>query len=295
MLKHNLILLLFFLGWACGRQAETAVDEAHLAELEAWRAERMAGLKAPDGWPALAGLFRLKEGENTFGSDKANDLVFPESAPAVIGSVFLLGDSVVTRIAEGITVKAGDSLVSELYHTADHPVFLELGSLGWSPIERGGQYFIRLRDTLSRARRELGAIPCFPADPRWRVRAEFIPFDPPETIPVRNVLDMDISQQCDGKFRFGWEGKSMEIWVLDGGPDEYFLIFADETTGRETYGGGRYMYVPRPDGTGHSILDFNKAYNPPCVFTRYATCLLPPAQNRLPVAVRAGEMMYGEH
>jgi uncharacterized protein (DUF1684 family) len=289
-----ILSLLILFNWACQNEGDVVVDEAYRAEIETWRAERLARLKAPDGWPTLAGLFRLKEDENTFGSGPDNDLVFPEKAPAKMGVIFLEGDSLVTRMAEGVAVKMGDSTVTQVTTTTDEPALLEYESLQWYPIERGGQYFIRLRDTLHPAREELHALPYFPIDPQWRIRAKFVPFDPPRTISIRNVLDMDISQECEGKFQFEREDQTLELWVLDGGPDEYFLIFADETTGRETYGGGRYMYAPRPDSTGRSILDFNKAYNPPCVFTAYATCLLPPPQNRLPVAVQAGEMMYGE-
>ncbi len=287
--------LILFFTVACQNGFNSISDEDYAKEIESWRAERRASLKAPGGWPALVGLFRLKEGENTFGSDPENDLVFPSSAPPKMGVIELKGDSIINRISTGVSVVVKDSVaLQEVAMSVQKPLILTHGALSWYPIKRGDSHFIRLRDTLSATRLELGAIPHFPLDARWRIRAKFIPFDPPQTIPVRNVLDMDIDQNCEGKLQFEWEGQTHEIWVLDGGDEQFFLIIADETTGEETYGGGRYMYVPRPAADGYTIVDFNKAYNPPCVFTKYATCLLPPAQNRLTLAIRAGEMMYGE-
>lgn len=290
-------ILLFCCALLCGacQNSETLPStEAYRNEIETWRNQRLAALKAPDGWPSLAGLFKLREGENTFGAAPDNDLVFPESAPARMGVIHLQTDSIYMQIAESVPVRIKDSLIQEAPLSAEQPVLFEHAALNWYMIERGGQYFIRLRDTLHQARQTLTGIPHFPVDRKWRVQATFIPFDPPKTIPVRNVLDMDIDSECEGKLQFEMEGKTHEIWVLDGGPEEYFLIIADLTTGEETYGGGRYLYVPKPDADGKTIIDFNKAYNPPCVFTKYATCLLPPVQNRLDLAIRAGEKMYGE-
>lgn len=279
---------------ACQNSDTLPAGEAYRNEVEAWRGQRLASLKSPDGWPSLAGLFKLREGENTFGAAADNDLIFPAAAPAHMGAIYLQKDSIYMQIAESVLIRIKDSLIQEASLSAEQPVLFEHAALNWHLIERGGQYFIRLRDTLHPARLELTAIPHFPVDPKWRVEAAFIPFDPPQTIPVRNVLDMDIDSECEGKLQFEMEGKTHEIWVLDGGPEEYFLIIADLTTGEETYGGGRYMYVDKPGPDGKTIIDFNKAYNPPCVFTQYATCLLPPAQNRLDLAIRAGEKMYGE-
>lgn len=294
-LPYSILLLccVLLLG-ACQDSEPIPLNEAYLNEVETWRSQRLASLKAPDGWPSLAGLFKLKEGENTFGADADNELVFPESAPGRMGVILLEGDSIHMQIAESVPVRIKDSLIQKASLSAEQPDLFEHAALNWHLIERGGQYFIRLRDTLHPARLELAAIPHFPVAPQWRVEAAFIAFDPPKTIPVRNVLDMDINSECEGKLQFEMEGKTHEIWVLDGGPDEYFLIIADLTTGEDTYGGGRYMYVDKPGPDGKTIIDFNKAYNPPCVFTKYATCLLPPAQNRLELAIRAGEKMYGE-
>lgn len=286
--------LLLSLSWGCREAAEPVVSTSYRTEIEAWRADRLAALKAPDGWPSLAGLFELAPGVNTFGSDPDNDLFFPAAAPPRMGRFLVEGDEIRIDLEENVVVEVADTVLREGLLSMEDPALMTCDALQWYLIERGGRPFVRLRDTLHPARFALDSLPYFPIDPSWRVQARFIPFDPPQTLPVRNVLDMDIDQQCDGKLAFEKNGRTYEIWVLDGGPEEYFLIFADETTGDETYGGGRYLYVPKPDEEGITTIDFNKAYNPPCVFTEYATCLLPPAENRLEVAVRAGELMYGE-
>lgn len=294
--KHFLLLFALVstaLG-SCRQTPPPLVEADYRAAIESWRSDRLAALRAPDGWPALVGLFKLDPGKNTFGADPDNDLVFPPHAPGRMGAIFVAPDSIAIKMEKDVSVRIRDSVVQYAALSPDTPMLLEYGSLSWHLIERGGTPLIRLRDTLHPARFQLKQLPYFPIDSEWRIQARFIPFDPPQMLPVRNVLDMDIDQQCDGKLQFEKDGQILEIWVLDGGPEEYFLIFSDQTTGEETYGGGRYMYVPRPDSTGYTTVDFNKAYNPPCVFTKYATCLLPPAQNRLNIAIRAGEKMYGE-
>ena len=284
------ITLSLFFSWACQNNSAPLTNEGYQDEIAEWRHKRITELKAANGWLSLVGLLKLKEGQNTFGSAPENELVFPDNAPNKMGVIHLENDSIYVKIAESVPIRIKDSLIQEASLSPENPAIFEYASLNWNLIERGGQYFIRLRDTLSPARQELTNVPHFPVAPKWRISAKFIPFDPPKTIPVHNELDMDIDHHCDGKLQFEVEGQTHEIWVLDGGPEKYFLIIADLTTGEETYGGGRYLYVPRPDSTGYTTIDFNTAYNPPCVFTKYATCLLPPTQNRLELAVRAGEI-----
>lgn len=134
----------------------------------------------------------------------------------------------------------------------------------------------------------------FTVDPAWRLTARFEPADSLHTIPVTNIIGQTTPQRCPGAVVFAWEGKTYRLDALDGG-DDLFIIFSDATSGHETYGGGRFLYAPKPSAEGKVVLDFNKAYNPPCVFTPYATCPLPPSQNQLPIAVHAGEKVYGHH
>ena len=296
-MRHGTILLLlvFMLGFQCTETAPGA-DPAYLEEIINWRSERVGNLTAPNGWMALAGLFWLREGANTFGSAESSDLVFPEKAPARLGVIHLQGDSVWMEIADGITVTLEDSVVTSATLTdAPQPLIFSHASLSWFLLQRGGQYGIRLRDAENENIRSFAGIDYFPIDAAWQVAAHFRPFAEPETIMVRNVLDMTLPYPTEGTLSFEKGGGTHSLTVLDGGEEEYFLIFTDATTGETTYGGGRYLYAPRADSSGLTVLDFNKAYNPPCAFTEYATCLLPPPQNHLDVAVTAGERRYGKH
>ncbi|MFM8449457.1 MAG: DUF1684 domain-containing protein [Haliscomenobacter sp.] len=280
-------------------QTSQPIDPAYLQELSDWRAERMAELKAPDGWLALAGLYWLEKGENTFGSGPENKIQFPVVAPAKIGTLTLEGDSVRMTILPGTSVREkGQTEVLEravLKLLPDTPpTMYTWGSLQWVLIERGGKYGIRLWDTNSVRIHSLDSIPQFPVNPRWRVEATLRPADANRSVTMQNVLGMTITQASAGTLAFTWEGKEYQLEALQD-PEGYFLIFSDDTSGKETYGGGRYLYAPTADANGKTIIDFNKAYNPPCAFTKFATCLLPPAENSLPFAIRAGELSYGDH
>ena len=296
-MKNTPPLFLFFTAitflFSCQDQDKYTLDESYLRELEAYHNQRFEQLKKPNSWAALAGLFKLQEGVNTFGSGPENDLVFPTSAPAQFGSILLEKDTAIFQMAENILIHAQDTQLNRTGMTAKNPQILSYESFSWYVLERGEQYFLRLWDSLAATRLELTPIPRFPVESKFVVQAKFTPFDTPKTLPVRNVLEMDIDQEIEGKLQFEINGQTEEIWPISAG-EEYFLIFADLTTGEETYGGGRYLYVPKADANGYTTIDFNKAYNPPCVFTKYATCLLPPVENRLEVAIHAGEKMYGE-
>ncbi len=294
IIKRSLLLLGLILLSSC---REDGIGSAYRQEIEAWRTERVADLTAPDGWLALEGLFWLEDGASNFGSAEDNALVFPAGAPGHLGRFILENDSVWVDIPDQFPVLDQDSMQVRRRNLAraDYETIMNLGSLSWFVITRGGKYGIRLRDAQSEHIRSFEGIDYFDIDTSWRVEARFIPLPSPDTLIVRNVVDMDIPLPSEGKLEFERDGRLHTLKVLDGGPDEFFLIFTDHTTGEETYPAGRYLYTPRPDSTGMTFIDFNKAYNPPCAFTEFATCLLPPQENRLDLAVRAGERNYGEH
>jgi uncharacterized protein (DUF1684 family) len=287
--------LLVFL--ACQREKPT--DPAYLKDWSEWHAERVAELKAPDGWLALVGLYWLKEGTNTFGSAPENDVLFPVVAPGKMGRFVLEGDSVRMEVLPGTNVHEKDSSASvreAVLKLADGvpPVVYSWGSLDWVLLERGGKYGIRLWDRNSVNIAKMDSIPHYPLDLGWKLEATLIPADSGRTVRMQNVLGMTMEQASAGTLEFQIEGKTFQLEALEE-PGGYFLIFADETSGEETYSGGRYLSAPKADAGGKTVIDFNKAYNPPCAFTKYATCLLPPAGNRLPLAIRAGERDYGHH
>jgi uncharacterized protein (DUF1684 family) len=267
------------------------------AEIEAWRAARLARLTAEDGWPSVVGLFWLEEGTNTFGSARDNAIVLPPSAPSHMGSILLRNGRARLELLPGIDLKAdGEKVSGSRVLSSDaskSATSLRYGTLLFYLIERGGKLAVRVKDSQSQARREFHGLEYFPIDPTWRLEARFEPYDPPKSISVPNVLGHDESEKSPGALVFERNGQTFRLDpVLERGETDYFVIFGDTTNGKETYGAGRFLYVAPPVG-GKTVIDFNKAYNPPCVFTDYATCPLPPAQNRLKVRVDAGEKEYG--
>jgi uncharacterized protein len=272
-----------------------AVDQAYAQDLAHWRAERDEGLRRPNGWLALVGLFWLHDGDNTFGSAAGNDLVFPAGAPPKIGTFHLADGKVSVRAEPGASLTHDGAPVTEMALDADvseHATVLELGTLTFYVIERPGHIGIRVKDSASPTLAEFKGIEDFPLDPAWRITARFEPYDPPKTVRIPNVLGSEFEESCPGAAVFEVDGRSYRLEPTGDPAEGLSLVFGDATNGHETYGGGRFLEID-PPVDGHLVLDFNKAYNPPCVFTPYATCPLPPRQNRLPIRVAAGEKVYG--
>ncbi len=275
---------------ATGGESEPARYESALAE---WRANRVASLKGPDGWLNLAGLYWLKEGANSFGAAAGNDHVTPEgSAPPTLG-VFVVEDGAVTFRAEpGVEVLHGESPVTEMLlvdDQEDDPPLLTHGSLAWTVIRRMDRVGVRLRDYEHPAIATFEGIESYPADPDWRLEAKFEAYPEPRTIRVATVVEgLGWEPTVPGTLEFEAQGQSLSLEAYRS-DDEFFIVFADGTTGDTTYPAGRYLAADLPGPDGSTVLDFNKAYNPPCVFSEYATCPLATPRNRLPVAVEAGE------
>jgi uncharacterized protein (DUF1684 family) len=227
------------------------------------------------------------------GSDPSAKVVFPSKAPRSLGVLERQGKSVRFVASPGITVTSDGKAVQNLLLASDasaKPTKLEVGTLSFFVIERGERVGIRLRDSEAATRKNFLGIERFPVQASYAVVATLKPHD--KTIAVPNVLGDIEDSKSPCALEFQLDGKSYALDAVDDGGDELFLIFGDKTNGKETYGPGRFLYVKKPDGSGKTTLDFNKAYNPPCAFTPFATCPLPPPQNKLPVAVRAGEKKY---
>jgi uncharacterized protein (DUF1684 family) len=287
----SLFFVLIFIA-ACNVNDPVITDEAAYVEsIQEWQHQRVERLKNKNGWLSLAGLFWLEEGENTYGSDPNNNLVFPEKADAFCGTIILDGDRISLKVAEGVKVSVNDSLVTELMLNHDHAentTYLQQGDLAWYIIKRGERLGIRLRDHKHPRIQELDHIPSYPIQTSYVVEATLEPFDEPKTMTVATPLeDYTESYECPGTLNFRLRGKDLELYPFASG-NGYFLVIADETSAIDTYGAGRFIYAS-PDSTGRIILDFNKAYNPPCAFSPYATCPMPPRENFLPVAIEAGE------
>lgn len=265
-------------------------DEAHRDEVEAWRAERYAALRRPMGWLTLAGLAWLKPGPNRVGADPAADVVLP-SGPAEAGVLTVGAGGVRASGAFRLDGRSVDDLPLES-DRAGEPTILEVGPLRLCVIERGGRLAVRTWDTDAPALRTFRGIDHWPVDPAWRFRARFEP-TPGRRLAVPDVIGASDEQEAPADVVFETGGREHRLQALRGGPSgELWLVFGDLTNRRETYGGGRFLYTSPPDEEGAVLLDFNRAYNPPCVFSPYATCPLPWPANRLDLRVEAGERAF---
>lgn len=279
----------------CGTKLKEKGSAQYISEIKEWHNKRVENLKKENGWLNLAGLFWLKEGENKFGSDKTNDVIFPEgTAPAFLGTLTLKDSVVTVKIANGVDVISDGKKVTSLELKNDmkgEATKLEYGSLRWFIIKRGDKYGVRLRNLETPLVKTFKGIDTFPVNDDWKFEAKLEAYNPSKKIPILNILGMTEDQDSPGALVFTRDGKEYKLDALVEG-NQYFIIFADETSGNETYGAGRFVYVDKVDSTGKTILDFNKAFNPPCVFTKFATCPLPPQQNHLKLKITAGEKMF---
>lgn len=250
-------------------------------QIAQWRRDREARLRAEGGWLTVAGLFWLHDGENTFGTDAGNGIVLPDG-PAHAGAFVLKGGRVTAT--HGVSMR-------EIRPDSEDVV--KAGRLSLFVIRRGDRYGIRLKDPESEYRRNFHGIEYFPAREEYRVTARFVPER--VEIPILNIIGQTEHYVSPGYALFHLQGQELRLRPYLEEPDakELFYVFRDQTTGKETYGGGRFLYSAMP-GNGEVVLDFNRAYNPPCSFTPYATCPLPPPENRLPIRIEAGEKKY-EH
>jgi uncharacterized protein len=270
--------------------------ETYKAEIEEWYQKRLTDLKGENGWLNIAGLFWLKEGVNTFGSDESNDLVFPKGKIAAKAGFFLVKNNTVQlNVLSGVDISDRGTPVTEkiIFHPDSvKNSLLSHSSLQWFIIKRDDQVGIRLRDLESKLIEEFVGIERYEVNSEWRVEATLEIPTTPRKIDITNVLGQTTAQTSPGTLVFILKGNEYRLDALDGGKDELFIILGDLTNETETYPAGRYLYIKVPDANGHTIIDFNKAYNPPCAFTPFATCPLPPAQNVLPIAILAGEKNY---
>jgi uncharacterized protein len=250
-------------------------------EIAQWRAARASALQAEGGWLTVAGLFWLHEGANTFGKDASSEIALPDG-PAQAG-VFELRAGAVS------VIQSGERAPRQLQ--PDSSDVVKVGRLSLFPIKRGDRLGIRLKDPENPARKEFHGLDYFPASEAYRVTARWVAS--PRQIPVLNVLGQTQPSESPGYAEFRIGEKELRLYPILETPDarELFYIFRDQTSLRETYPAGRFLYSALPKN-GRVVLDFNKAVNPPCAFTAYATCPLPPAENRLAVRIEAGEKKY---
>ena len=287
-------------------KADMKADDpaAHARAVEEWRKGRLGRLTSDEGWLTVAGLFWLKEGANSFGSGKDNAVVLPAGVPARVGIFHLAkgaSGTVTVEPAPGVTITLGGQPVTgkrELRPDVPGPAdVLSVGDLRLFVIPRDGRVGIRMRDLKSAQRKAFAGIDSYPVRPEYKVRARFVPHAQKTSIKVPNVLGGVSEMPSPGQLQFQLGGRSLSLdAVLEEPTDQrLFIIFRDQTAGKETYGAGRFVYTEALPDKGEVVVDFNKAYNPPCAFTAFATCPLPPTQNRLKVRIEAGEKRVAGH
>jgi len=294
MPKRLLCCFQILLATAAGLPAGTYEDE-----LNAERAARVGRLTAPDGWLSLIGLHFLAPGDNAVGSGPDNQIVLA-AGPARLGNVAVdAAGRARLQVTPGVEVRVNGApvLSAELGDgRTGRPVTVTCGTVSFFVIERGGRLALRVRDTESRRRRDFAGIEYFPTDPAWRIEATWEPYERPREVPIKNILGQESKALVLGRAVFTRDGHTIGLLPLQESPDDpLFFVISDLTSGQETYAAARFLYAD-PPREGRVVLDFNRAINPPCAFTPFATCPLPPKENELPIAVTAGEKDYrGEH
>lgn len=265
----------------------------YVAEIEAWRVDLEKKLMADDGWLTLTGLFFLNEGDNSFGSSPLNDIVV-RTGPMHAGVLTMQDGAVTVRAPEGETlaVDGHDVEAARLWpHEGEDRPTISLGSLSLFCHQSGDRLAIRIRDVDSEIRQSFAGLRWYPVDESFRVRGRFIPHDEPRTLELPNNLGDVLKLRSTGFVAFTVAGSELRMTAIDY-DDRLWFVFRDLTSGSETYPATRFLYADVPSGDGWTIIDFNRAYNPPCAFNPYTTCPLPPRENRLPVRIEAGELDY---
>lgn len=302
MRKSSIIFILSLLSLSIFAQTNTQTN-TYFAEVEKWHSIRIAELKQPNGWLNLEGLFWFKKGTNSFGSATTNDLVYDNAAfPKHLGDFIYENGQVFWKDAstQKIRIKDKTGMVLEDYEglnlltETEGTYTSQWKDFVWVVIQREDKVGVRCRNLNAKTLLEFKGIERFPVDAKWLIKAKVIPQNQ-NPLMIMNVLGQNTAQKHGGQLEFDIEGKTYRLDAIDEGDNKLLVTFADATSGKTTYGSGRFLYIDKPNADGYTFIDFNNAYNPPCAFTEFATCPLPPPQNRLSIAIPAGEKKYGQH
>ena len=280
------------------QKAADAKVQAFNATQQAWRDQRRADLTQPDGWTSLVGLHWLEQGEHYFGSDADNGIRLAVG-PAHIGMISLQ-DGRIRLVPEkgapitldGQPLKGATTLLSDADDKGPSQIGFDEGKGLITVIKRGDRYALRVRHADAATRSGFKGIEYWPGGDDWIIQAKYVPNAPGKTLPIANIVGTTDNVANPGAFEFQRGDKTYRIEALDEGDGLLSLIVADRTRGLGSYRAGRFLDVPMPGASGTAVLDFNKSYNPPCAFTAFATCPLPPAENRLDLEIVAGEKAY---
>lgn len=291
-ISYLLILLFCFLLSGCSEPElrPAPVPDNYEESIREWKEYRIGVLTEPTGWLRLEDLIWLDEGRNSFGSGSDQDIRFPEGTiPEHAGFFVLENDSVIMNVDEGVEIYHEDEPVREmiLLDGENRPHVIH-ENLEWYIDTRGDQHGVRVYNHDTPKADNFDGFPSYPLDEEWHLQGRFVHHPEEKTIEIVNVQGEIINRPSPGRVEFRVDGElhSLNAFETSSG---LFLMFTDETSQTETYQAGRYMITDYPDGDGNVIVDFNKAYNPPCAFSRFTTCQFPPPQNRLETAIEAGE------
>ncbi len=280
------------------KPANVESTEIYQKRIEKWRDKYESELKADDGWLTLAGLFWLEEGNNSIGVGKDFDVHLPERLKAgKFGVATLIDSKVLLAIENGVAATVNDKSVTNIElapDTSGKPTIVKSGDIEFLVLIRNEKFGIRIRDKKNPVRVNFKGLDWYPVDKNYEVVAEFEPFGEDRDFLVQNVLDQTVQMKSPGILRFNLAGKEYSLQAALNGDGRLFIIFRDPTSKTTTYQAGRYLYTPMPKD-GKVVLDFNKSENPPCAYTEFATCPLPPQQNELEVEILAGEKRFDEH
>ncbi|MCC4598467.1 DUF1684 domain-containing protein [Xanthomonas melonis] len=286
----------------CGREtpspaAPAELDKTFLADNAAWREERLRELRAPDGWTSLVGLHWLTLKAHYIGSS-ADSGIRLAVGPPKMGMVATEGRTVwfVPERGAALTVD-GKPLSGRIRFQSDRDpqpttIRFDDGKGVLSLIQRGDRYALRVRHADAPSRTNFAGLEYWPLDPSWRITARYVPNDVGKTIPIVDIVGITSTQANAGAIEFERDGKTYRLEAIGEPGRPGFVVFADRTSGHGSYPAGRFLDLDVPDASGHVVVDFNRAYNPPCAFTPFATCPLPPPENRIDLAVSAGEKAY---
>lgn len=291
MKKNSGIILTIVFGLLISAQAQTDYVKA----IEKWRSDEESDLKKETGWLTVAGLFWLKEGINTVGAGPAFDVRLTDNfKQAKFGEIDFKNGIATLKVESGVDAQSDGKSVSTIELVSDEkgkPTQIRSGSQTFHLIKRDDRLGIRLKDSNSKARLGFQGLHWFPIDETYKVAARFDAFPEPREVAIPNVLGGSFKMKSPGILKFTFKGKEYSLQPVDEGDGSLFIIFRDESNMKETYLAGRFLYADKPVN-GEAVLDFNKAQNPPCAFTPFATCPLPPPQNTLEVEINAGEKRY---
>lgn len=288
-LSFLFLLLISWSGCFTSEKTLTADQEGY----EEWKKKRIQNLRSPKGYLSLAGLYWLEEGSYDVGSEKSNDVIFPPTAPNQVGIITVAKDHYKFEAKTPVLMNGDKNQVFDLFTDLSGKMTeVNHGSFYWHLIERGDKIGLRLMDTLNDVRMNLETVDGYEYNPDFVVSAKVELAKENETVSITNVVGITQDQKVGGTLSFSLNGKEYSLKGLGDGYGSWFFVFGDETNSDTTYGGGRFLYLNIEEGAKSTTLDFNYAHNPPCFFTAFATCPLPPKENKLPIRIEAGEKSH---